>query len=529
MADLEAEGRRGDRGLSEEERDPFWALLCAWVLVAAGAVPRFAQYLHYRALSHDEAVLAHNLVTRPLGELFGPFGDSMAPAGYMVLTRWLGAVAGMNEYAMRAVPFAGGMIALLIFYPVARRLTSPGAALIGLALFAVGKEVIFFGDYVRPYSTDTLWALLILGLAGHMDRSKVSVLQGTFYAAVGAVAVWMSFPVLFFLVGIAATQLIFATATSSPHRIVSLCIVYCVWAASFIVLYLVTITHISSDGSTMDLMNDYYQYAHAFMPLPPKSYADLKWFNWNFIRVFDNPAGLTLPGLGAFAAVVGGLSLAGHRPRYLAYLLMPVAVALVVSSFERYPFWGRTILYIAPILFILIGAGVAFIGGGRSGRGKVAACALALMLLGVPSFRAANIVLAPTSHHELNKALEYAQTHWQEGDLLYVHYASSHSYYFAKNRYHFPESRVIVEPKFPPQDLNHETFIADQLPRFRKKGRLWVALTYDHPSAVQPFLDAMGVHGTQRDASHALGASVYLYAFGSEWIEAEDATPRPSA
>jgi hypothetical protein len=50
-----------------------------FLLFAFGVVVRCVQYLHYRALFHDEAVLASNVLDRSFRDLFLPYGNSMAP------------------------------------------------------------------------------------------------------------------------------------------------------------------------------------------------------------------------------------------------------------------------------------------------------------------------------------------------------------------------------------------------------------------------------------------------------------------
>lgn len=484
-----------------------------------GLPPRIAQYLDYRALSHDEAVLAYNIVSRPVKELFGPFGDSMAPAGYMLLTRAATIVSGANEYAVRFVPFAAGILSLTIFYPVARRFSSVAGAAFGLAFLAVGKEIIFFGDYVRPYSSDVFWTLVAFAMALYLDRAKPNVAGYALCALTGAVAVWMSFPVLFVLVGVAVAQLVYSLLSASVDRAARVSLVYCAWAVSFIVLYAVTIAPIREDAETMNLMNDYYQYAHAFMPMPPTSYAEFQWFNWNFIHVFENPGGMTLPGLAAFAAVVGAISLVNTSAKHFLFVAAPVLVALVVSGFERYPFWERTILYLTPIIYLLMGEGVAFLMTQLRGRAMALGVVLFVMLITVPGFRAARLITEPTTHHELDVVLDHAQERWKKGDLLYIHSSSWEAFYFCKERYTFPEDRTLVEPEIFQDDPDHAQFIAENMANLAQRERVWVALTYDVASVVQPFVETLEAYGARIDEFHARGASVYLYTFKLETAE----------
>ena len=501
-----------ERGMPSAEVGLVFPRWLPWGVVALGLLPRLAQYVHYRALFHDEAVLANNIVNRPWGELFGPFQDSMAPAGYLLLTRWAIGLGGMNEYAARLVPFLGGLISLVIFYAVAKRVVSPLGACVALTFFAVSRYVIEFGDYVRPYSTDVLVTLILFGLAQGLLAGGPGRWRYVVFAAVGGLSVWVSFPAVFVLAGLGTAQIVCALREGQKGEMARLCAVYGVCALSFLGLYFVSINPIAADVPTMALMNDYYQFANAFMPLPPRSFGDLKWFNWHFVRVFENPGGLTLAGLAAFAAVAGAVALLLNNRKSLGLLLLPVAMALLASGLERYPFWARTILYLSPIIYMLIGEGVAFLANNLKGRNAAVAVVIFVMLIGVPAFRAARIVRTPTTHHELNKVLDYAQEHWREGDVLYVPWVSAAALPFLRWRYDFQDDDFVLEP-LSENIEEQEKLVEEWLAQSKPHGRIWVPITFDFQEEDHAYRDLWDRHATRTDEAHAPGASVYLYEF----------------
>ena len=78
-------------------------------------------------------------------------------------------------------------------------------------------------------------------------------------------------------------------------------------------------------------------------------------------------------------------------------------------------------------------------------------------------------------------------------------------------------------------DQSHAGFIGNNLKRFRERGRVWVAVTYDHPHDVALFLEAMEKHGRRVAEANALGSSAYLYHFGGGAVNAEGfLEPSPS-
>ncbi len=474
-------------------------------------LPRLSQYLHYRVLFHDECVLAANILKRSLVSLLGPYGDSMAPGGFMSLTKAAMAVGGVNEYAVRFLPFVGGVAALWLFFPVAKRLTSPLAAVAGLALLAVGKEVIYFGAFVRPYSTDATITLILLGLACYVDSDQPSWRRCLVFGLVGAVAVWISYPATFLLVGIGGVLAAFAIWNRDGRRAACLMAAGIPWAVSFLVFYAVSIAPIRSDPATMKLMNDYY--TGTFMPLPPRSFSDLQWFNWQFIRAFEYPGGFTLPGLAAFLATLGGVSCFLRRRKTFCLLLAPVVVALFVSGLHKYPFYGRTLLYVTPIMFMLIGEGVAYLME-MPGHARLAGGLALIMVIGIPANRAARIIIHPTQHHQLDRSLDHVAARWQPGDVLYLHDPACDALRFCLWRYSFKEGDWVVRYTAAQDVAERTAFLEQNLDMLRRRGRVWVAVTYDQPRDAEPYLAMLDTHAVRTgESASALGSSVYLYDF----------------
>ena len=488
-------------------------MLLAFSLVLFGVVVRSVQYLHYRALFHDEAVLASNVLDRSFRELFLPYGDSMAPGLYMALSKVALSLGGINEYAARSVPFIGGLLLLLVFFPVARKLTSQHAAVMALAFLVVSKYLIEFSDFVRPYSTDALVAVLLIALALIADTDKPSWIRSGLFAVLGAVSIWFSYPAVFVLAGIVLVQLVYIPIDRNIAKLTHLVPLWTCWGASFAAFYWFSIRTIHADEDTIFLMTDFYEYANAFMPLPPTSFTDLKWFNFHSIKTFDYPGGLTVPGLAAFAFILGCISMFKRNKKHLAYLLAPIAMALLASGLERYPFWARTILWLTPILYILIGEGIASLRDNLNNPGKVVSAVLLAMLLFVPGVRAIRYIPNPSTHHELNKALDHISENWKEDDILYIRLDDADAFRFCRWKYVFPEEQLLIESKLDLSETEEETFWEQNKTLLKESSRVWFAMAYDFPDHLTPFLEILDADGDRTAEQHFLGASAYQYTF----------------
>ena len=107
----------------------------------------------------------------------------------------------------------------------------------------------------------------------------------------------------------------------------------------------------------------------AFLPLPPRSRADLSLLAETLANVFINPGSLLSPlplvytaALASLLAVVGCLSLCRRWPGGLFLVIGPLLFALAASGLHQYPFHGRLLLCLVPTYILLLAEGMAAIG-----------------------------------------------------------------------------------------------------------------------------------------------------------------------
>ena len=106
----------------------------------------------------------------------------------------------------------------------------------------------------------------------------------------------------------------------------------------------------------------------AFLPIPPRSIADLERDFWQIVNLFNNPSWVVTP-LGVFTSsfvalglFVAGAVAMGWRWRGGVYLLLaPIAFTLTASALRQYPFHGRLLLFLIPSVHLLVAEGAATI------------------------------------------------------------------------------------------------------------------------------------------------------------------------
>jgi hypothetical protein len=124
------------------------------------------------------------------------------------------------------------------------------------------------------------------------------------------------------------------------------------------------------------------------------------------------------------------------------------------------------------------------------------------------------MIPAPSTHHELNKALDYVTENWEPVDKLYIGRGDADAYRFCRWRYAFLEEDLVTEPIPPGTEQDETAFFEDKVPEFREAGRVWFTLAFDFPYLIEPFLERVESHAVRVDEQHMVGASAYLYDFG---------------
>ncbi len=140
-----------------------WINRSELLILAIGIGLRIVRFAQPRPLWLDEALIALNLFTRRPHEFFRPLdGNQISPPGFL-LGEWLvTALAGTGEKALRLLPLIAGIVALILFARLARRILEPGMALLATALAALSPLLIYYSAEVKSYEFDWLGAILVM-------------------------------------------------------------------------------------------------------------------------------------------------------------------------------------------------------------------------------------------------------------------------------------------------------------------------------------------------------------------------------
>lgn len=318
-------------------------------VLALGAAVRVGYYLARPSFTIDETTLSLDLGMRSFAELARPLASlQTAPILFLWGEKAFAAVLGVNEYALRLIPLAAGLLVPWSVWSVGRRILPEPAAVLATALVSLAPALIQYTVTVKPYILDALVTLVVLQCTLDLLLRPESARGWRWFGLVGVVGVLASFPAPFVLGG-AATAVVLGMPRSG-RTVWRLVASVAAWGAAWGVPYL----YLYRPVATSWYMQQFWG---------PASFAPLRaagW--WNLARALI----MSLIGRPApTAVVVTFAALAGwafwewlsRLPRARAALVgVPLLLLLVASALGHYPLAARLLIFAVPLLVMALAA-----------------------------------------------------------------------------------------------------------------------------------------------------------------------------
>ncbi|GAB3537844.1 hypothetical protein GCM10027443_31590 [Pontibacter brevis] len=416
-----------------------------------GVFFRLFHFLDNRSLYVDEIFLATSLVKMDFLELAAPMleYEQKAPLGFLWMERLMVLVFGTSEMALRLFPLLCGIASLFLFLPVARYFLKPLGVVVAMGVMATAPPLIYHAVEAKQYSTELFAAVaaLFLYIRFHKQMGLPSLVL---WGLGGALLLWFSFSSIFILAGMAFGVCLHYLLRKEWRHLFRSVIPFSMWLVSFVITY-VLFTH--KHGEAAWLLH-WFKIRHSFMPFPPSSPADLKWFLQKVFSVLHYPLGLSWLDLSptqhpvlrvlarmsllSLAVLAVGFPAFYRKDRkHFLVLIFPLLLVLVASGLELYPFMDRLIVFLAPVLVLFLALGSEELSTlfFRTAKGRF--ILPALLLLGP---------LANASHQVINRdvfgdykksyqveTLSYIDERYQEGDAVYIYWNNLVGYRYYKD------------------------------------------------------------------------------------------------
>jgi hypothetical protein len=481
-------------------------------ILAVGAALRTVQYLSSTSLWFDELALALNVRDRPLMDLVTRPLELLqsAPAAFLFLVKLGTQIVGVNEVGLRVVPWACGLLSLVLFWRLSVRLMK-GPALLGtLALFAVSPGLTWYAGTLKQYSGDVAMTLLLVFMATKIVEEP-DHRRPVLYGILGGGAILLSQPGLLTaavlslcLVGLELAR----RRRWSPGPAMSgrpLASMFMLWAAA---AALGTVSAFQVTGpETRSYMEVFWE--RSFLPPLWRLGPFLEQLVSGLFGVFSHfliqYGSTAVPGLFFIVAapiavaLLGVLATLRSRPGVALLLLAPILAGLGAASFHLLPLQDRIVLFMGWPVLMFAGLGIDTIHRWRPWAGWM----IALLTAGVLPVAVLGGAGPPYRAEETRPVLEGVVEMMEEGDQIYAYYGTRHAM-----AYYGPELGLLAWAQGGCHRRNPRRYL-QEVNAFRGHERVWVVFTHALPrlkeaETILSYLDSIGVRLAEVDDGYDL-------------------------
>jgi hypothetical protein len=280
-----------------------------------------------------------------------------------------------------------------------------------------------------------------------------------------------------------------------------------VWVASLGGLWWISLRQLTRNEFLLQYWN------RGFMPLPPRSLADLRWFPEMLIRTFEDPGYFVPAAFAAFAFVVGIIAWLREDRARAGLVLAPIATTLLASGAHQYPFMDRLISFLLPALLLALGAGLDAMRGLLGRRGFWVWLVFAGWMVFDSASSQALRFFAPKHQEDAREIVEMLADAWRPGDAIYLYCDSLYPFRYYAPRLGFAPTDVTVGRSADGRWADAMADVQD-LPR---RPRVWLMFSHVHqedlPTSEEKFvlmlLERAG--GRALDHFQETGASLHLF------------------
>jgi hypothetical protein len=440
-----------------------------FAVLAIGVAMRVWQYASDMSLWFDELSVARNLHERSLTDLMlQPLGyDQVAPLGFLAAEKMSAIVLGSSDLAMRLFPFLCGIAAFFLFWRLATQALNPGAAIIALAVFAIGPAFIRYSAELKQYGVDVLATIALTLMALELRATTPTTTRCVVAGCVGFVVAWFSQAAVLVMAGVGAVLVICWLAQRNAATLRPVIITVPIWAAASLTALVVSRHHVAPE--TLAFMQQFWTGRQGFFPAPFSAGGTLLWIWKQIVDLFGIMMGYPWPMVYAGLTVIGFVTLWRQRHDVSLLLLGPIAVTLLATAAHQYPFRTRVVMFLLPNLVLSAAAGIDWLRARAAAARPVLGAAVATAFLALPVYA---IWRTPPPYYteRFKPVFAYVQARHQPGDAVYVFSYAYEAVDRYGARYGIPLGTYVLgvcdEREIRPylQDVD----------RFRGVPRLWV-------------------------------------------------------
>ncbi len=487
---------------------PRFIITLITVVCLIGCFLRLYFYIVNRSLWLDESLLALNIINRSFAGLFSPLDlDQGAPIGFLLTQKTLISLLGIRDYILRIVPLCGGVFSIGLMYQVSKKYSGWVVSFISLLLFALSPVLIYYSSEAKQYSTDVFVALLLLLIAHVCLEEKDSSRAFVALGLAGFFSVWFSHPSVFIFASILLTLGLTFVIQKDKRRSFWLIGAGILWGVSFGIEGLVSLRHLVSNDTLLNFWRD------SFAPLPP--WSNFGWYGKALTDLLNDPSTLPDTFITVGVLVIGIFSFAFRRWQFALILFAPFLFTLSASALGKYPFGGRLLLFLVPLLFLLLANGVRQLGAWLMRLNKLLAWSVSGLLVIYFIFGALTTTLgnlaSPPHAEDIKPVMSYLNENYRDTDSIYLYYGAKAAFEFYAPQYDRLAGKDFITGIGAREEPTKYLADVDQL---KGQQRVWIVFSHvcgscqNEKKLILQHLDQIGFSESKYEST---GASVYLY------------------
>jgi hypothetical protein len=323
----------------------FLSKYSAGIFVSIGLLFSIIQLLNNRSLWLDEAMLAISIIDRNSLGLLQPLDYfQVAPVLFLQLVKITGLIFNYSEIGLRIVPFIFFNISVYLIYKITKlKFNNSFYSLVAVSLFVFNPFMLYYSAEIKQYMADVFSILLMYYIYINEKRMFIKL------SITGSILLFLSSiqPLILSSLGLI---LLIESVIYKKYTINKIIPVFLAWFVSFVIYYF-AIVHNNPHKDEM-----LFFWTTVGGGFPEKNILSLGYYLFFFNKLFLHFSIYGILGVAlVFLSLWGIISLCLKKQfEFLILIILPITLHILLSSFNIYPFNGRLILYLVPLLILSI-------------------------------------------------------------------------------------------------------------------------------------------------------------------------------
>ena len=412
--------------LWKTDRFKFIVYSVSLLVIAISFVLVFLLYLTNRSLWADESTLAYSISTRNLSNLTATYlkNRQSSPVLYVYIVKIITLIGQNTPFFLRIYSFIAYTGTLILTFKILKYMAGVRYPIVGSAFTASMMIMLYYANEFKQYMSDGFTVLIVIYLYHLQTRRKLSLLA---LLGIYAILLWLSFPAIFFIGGIAIDIFIRNIILKRWKDVRQTIYGSVAILGSFTLQYFYWLKTSSENPKTVEHWVMYK------FPIIPTSFADViraarliygVALSLNQYPVVQNTLQL-FPVIVVLLVMIGSLSIIKKRNATVEIILVSIFLLMAASFIGKYPFHPRLILFIYPILSILIIIGIDFLQD-LPRRKSVSLAVAAILIAGIFAGNATSLQFFKYENRlrineESKPLIQYVQENIRQDEYVYVH------------------------------------------------------------------------------------------------------------